>query len=92
MVFYVNGEPVSLAVVEFVSHPHNPTGVIVSHFTKSILKKDLEGLPVRCFQVLCSGLPEGVIINRMQDAGVPGLKTWKESWGPFDLGRKGSIG
>lgn len=91
-VIYVEGEPVSLAVGELVAHPDFPAGVVVSHFEKSVLRKDLEGLPVHCFQVLCSDLPEGAVVNRMQDAGVSGLKTWKESWGPFDLGRKGRVG
>lgn len=91
-VVYVAGEPVSLAVGELVAHPVFPAGVVVSHFEKSVLRRDLEGLPVHCFQVLCSDLPAATVVNRMQDAGVPGLKTWKESWGPFDLGKKGRIG
>jgi len=91
-VIYVAGEPVSLAIGELVAHPVFRSGVVVSHFEKSVLRKDLEGLPVYCFQVLCSDLPEGTVVNRMQDAGVPGLKRWKESWGPFDLGRKGRAG
>lgn len=91
-VIYVAQEPVSLAVGELVAHPVFSAGVVVSHFEKSVIRRDLEGLPVHTFQVLCRDLPEGTVVNRMQDAGVPGLKTWKESWGPFDLGRKGRVG
>lgn len=91
-VIYVNDEPVSLAVGELVPHPQYSAGALVSHFEKSVIRKDLEGLPVHCFQALCSELPPGVVVNRMQDAGVTGLQKWKQSWGPFDQGKKGRVG
>lgn len=91
-VIYVRGEPVSLAIGELIKHPKAPSGIVISHFEKSVLAKDLQGLPVLCFQMLCTDIKPDCVINRMQDAGVPGLKTWKQSWGPFDMGQKGMLG
>jgi hypothetical protein len=80
---YHKGVPVSLAIGELV-HPRgaeNPT--LIVHFEKSVISRELEGLPVFSFQKLCSDLPKGCVINRMQSAGVEGLQKWKESWGPL---------
>jgi hypothetical protein len=91
-VTYVNREPVSFAIGELIPHPQYSAGALVSHFEKSVLRKDLEGLPVHCFQSLCGELSRDVVVNRMQDAGVSGLQKWKQSWGPFGQGKKGRIG
>lgn len=89
---YHRGEPVSLGIGEIVNHPESSQGILVSHFEKSVISKELEGLPVYSFQVLCSSLHEECIVNRMQSAGVEGLRTWKESWGPFGQREKGVVG
>jgi hypothetical protein len=91
IVIYHKGIPVSLGIGEIVKHPKTPHGLFISHFEKSVLSRELEGLPVHSFQELCKPLHSQCVVNRMQSAGVPGLKVWKDSWGPFGLGYKGEV-
>jgi hypothetical protein len=91
IVIYHKGTPVSLGIGETVEHPRTPHGLFISHFEKSVLSRELEGLPVHSFQELCKPLHSQCVVNRMQSAGVPGLKVWKDSWGPFGLGHKGEV-
>lgn len=91
-VIYHRGEPVSLSIGEILSHPETPGGTFVIHFEKSMLTKELEGLPILSFQRLCAGLNDDCVINRMQSAGVEGLRKWKESWGPSGQRQKIAVG
>lgn len=91
-IIYYSGRPVSLAIGEVVSHPEIPNGMLISHFEKSVISKELEGLPIYSFQVLCSQLNDRCVVNRMQSAGVEGLRKWKDSWGPFGFREKGRVG
>lgn len=89
---YYQKEPVSLSIGEMVRHPETPDGTLIVHFEKSVIATHLAGLPVFSFQKLCTDLPSGCIINRMQSAGVAGLRDWKESWGPSGMRRKIAVG
>ncbi len=91
-VIYYNGEPISFGIGELVRLPNSDRPMLVSHFEKSSISKEYEGLPVYCFQVLCRDLPPECMINRMQSAGVNDLAVWKQSWGPVAMQQKGIVG
>jgi hypothetical protein len=89
---YHRGEPVSLGIGELIEHPEATHGILVSHFEKSVISRELQGLTIYSFQVLCSSLDKECVVNRMQSAGNEGLRVWKESWGPFGQREKGAVG
>jgi hypothetical protein len=86
----IDGSPVSLGIAELKRDLETGQNTLVSHYEKCDLT--IKGLPIWNFQQLCQGLSPSDLINRMQDTGAPGLREWKESWGPKGQIRKAVVG
>jgi hypothetical protein len=90
VIVLLDNKPVSIGVAEILRRDSSGGRTLVSHYEKCDLS--IKGLPIFNFQQLCAGLSETDLINRMQDTGAPGLREWKNSWGPAGQIKKATVG